>query len=204
MRSVPSAGKLADWADLDLPPAKPRSARHAYARPLGVCILALFALAASTSMLTWYGEQTPTATLPGPFDVTSGVSALSQWLTPEPTLPWMRPGGQGWGYLLLATSLGMAVMALTVLSIAWFGGVERLATSVLTLGVATASIALVVLVGMALPARPPLGDGPPMVLDWGAVIGFALAVTSSTAAWWALAVCETRRRQKARASSPAG
>lgn len=198
MRSVPSAGKVDRWADPDSLPVRIRSARHAYARALGACVLALLALAGSTSTLSWYGGQSPTATLPGPFDITSGVTATSHWLTPESGLPWMRPGGQGWGYLLLASSLGMAVVALVVLLMAWFGGVERLRISVLSAGVATASIVLDVLVGLALPARPPLGAGPPMVLDWGAVIGFLLAVTCSVAAWWAFAVCETRRRSSRR------
>lgn len=198
MRSVPSAGRVDRWSDLESPSVEPVSARVAYARVAAVSVVALTALAASTSGLPWYGEQSPGAAFSAPFNITWGVSARSPLLSPESTVPWMRPGGQGWGYLILAWSLGVALAAAIGLLIALCAGVEHFGLSLLSLAIAAASIALAVLVEMALSARPPYAVGPPMVLDWGAVIGFLLALIASVTASWAFLICEARRRSARR------
>lgn len=198
MRSVPSAGRVDRWSDLESPSVEPVSARVAYARMTAVAVVTLLALAASTSGLTWYGEQSSASAFPGPFDVTWGVSARSPLLSPDSATPWMRPGGQGWGYLILAWSLGVAAAAVIALLIALFAGVEGLGLSLLSLLVAAASIALAVMVELALSARPPYADGPPMILDWGAVIGFILALIASVTASWAFLICAARRRSSRR------
>jgi hypothetical protein len=137
-----------------------------------------FSVALST-FLPWYKTAMPGS---GRFRPTS------RWLMPPLGGSAHAPGTTAWGHLLTAAALAVAVLA------AIDAGVTARTTTTRSAGplarhvmVTAAATILIVVVVLEVRARPPFGDGPPLWVDWGAVLGTAAAAACAATSWWALA-----------------
>jgi hypothetical protein len=91
------------------------------------------------------------------------------------------------GFVILCLAVGVAFLAgFSVVRIGYPHDVSKSARS-LVLAVALLATGLVVLTVIETRATVPLGDGPALILAWGAGVGVILAVAGSGCAWWAYA-----------------
>jgi hypothetical protein len=165
-----------------------RVVRSASRRPvagfaLAACMVGALGVAAST-VLPWYGLGENFATWV--WHLQGGRNAFG----PALGISTFSPGARFWGLLILGLSCVLAVLA--GIAIILFQRKQRTAivrTRVVVVCVAILSLALIVAVVLEAQARPPLGDGPPLRFDWGAVIGFLAAAVSLIGAITALFVC---------------
>jgi hypothetical protein len=151
-------------------------------------MLGALGVAAST-LLPWYGLYENTATWGATvWNLQGGRDALA----PALGISAFSPGSRFWGLLILGLSCVLA--ALAGIAIILLQRKRRPATRrsrLLVVAVAILSLATIIAVVLEAHARPPLGDGPPLQFDWGAVVGFLAAAVSLIGAITALFV---RRR----------
>jgi hypothetical protein len=150
---------------------------------LAACLLGALGVAAST-VLPWYGLDENTATWV--WNLQGGRNALARALG----ISAFSPGSRFWGLLILGLSCVLAVVAGIATILLQPKRRKSMWTSrLLVVGVAILALALIFAVVLEAHARPPLGDGPPLRFDWGAVIGFLAAAVSLIGAITALFVC---------------
>jgi hypothetical protein len=167
----------------DTPVVRSASRRSVADFALAACMVGSLGVAAST-VLPWYGLDENTATwvwnLQGgrnAFGPALGISALS-------------PGAGFWGLLILGLSCVLAAAAgIAIILFQRKQGPAVGRSGLLIVGVAILSVATIIAVVLEAHARPPLGDGPPLRFDWGAVVGFLAAAVSLIGAITALFVC---------------
>lgn len=147
--------------------------------PLCICAVASSAFVAATN-LPWFGDLSsgnPTLQF-------SAVSISGLYGSPTG----LAPGTQNWGYLLVAwsallTVLAVAAVAACVLSRHWHRG----RPSGLLLGVGIASLVLIALVIPEFTGRIQYDMASFVSFSWGAIVGLGLAVVAASGAWFAWA-----------------
>jgi hypothetical protein len=158
------------WTDKPVVPSASR--RSVLDVALAACMLGALGVAAST-VLPWYGLDENTATWV--WNLQGGRDALA----PALGISAFSPGARFWGLLILG--LSCVLVAVAGIAIILLQRKRRPATGgsrLLVVGVAILSLAMIIAVVLEAHARPPLGDGPPLRFDWGAVVGFLAAAVS--------------------------
>lgn len=150
-------------------------------------------LLALSSALPWYGLAIPD-NRPWPWNFQFAYSAASSWLSSG-----LAPGQQGMGMAVVIVAVIIAAFAVGVrISFRRAPALDIRSPTLLLAGLATT---VCVLCFLEASARPPLGDGPPLSLDYGGVFGMLAAVACAASSWCAVAVIN--RMAKRSASTPA-
>lgn len=149
-------------------------------------------MAAISTTLPWFGLDENVGV--GFLRLQDQSSALSPYLQP-PQVGSLSPGTREWGFLILALSSGVALLAIVTIAMHLNG---RRAPSGLFVVLAVLALLLALACVLDAHAKPPWGDGPPLRFSWGAVVGVAAATTSLIGACSALIL---RRENPGRAVS---
>ncbi len=100
----------------------------------------------------------------------------------------MGPGTQSWGYLLVAWSALLTVLAVTAIAACVLSRHRRRGSlNVLLLSVGTASLVLIALIVPEFTARVQTDLVSFVGFSWGAMVGLGLAVVAASGAWFAWA-----------------
>jgi len=159
-----------------------RARTHPRVQVISLCICAGAALAfVAATNLPWFGAFVSDNPEPQ-------YSALSVSSVLPSAQAGLVPGTQSWGYLLVAWSALLAALAVAS-TVACVLGRHRKARGLsrLLLCVGGASLVLVALVLPELRAKVLYDEASTIGVDWGAVVGLALAVIASIGAWFAWA-----------------
>jgi hypothetical protein len=150
--------------------------------PLCICAVASSAFVAATN-LPWFGDLSSGNGSPQ----YSAVSASGLY-TPPGSQAALGPGTQGWGYLLVAWSALLTVLAVTAIAACVVSRHRRRGSlNVMLLSVGTASLVLIALIVPEFTARVQTDLVSFVGFSWGAMVGLGLAVVAASGAWFAWA-----------------
>jgi hypothetical protein len=151
--------------------------------PLCICVVASIAFVAAATNLPWFGDSTTNPAAPQ----YSAVSASGLYVPPGSSAG-LSPGTQSWGYLMVACSVLLTVLALiAVAACAISRHGHRQGLHGLLLWVGVASLVLIALVVPEFTARVQTDLASFVSFSWGAIVGLLLAVLAASVAWFAWA-----------------
>lgn len=150
--------------------------------PLCICAVASSAFVAATN-LPWFGDLSSGNGSPQ----YSAVSASGLYAPPGSQADF-GPGTQGWGYLLMAWSALLTVLAVTAIAACVVSRHRRRGgLNVLLLSVGIASLVLIALTVPEFTAKVQTDLVSFVGFSWGAIVGLGLAVVAASGAWFAWA-----------------
>ena len=150
--------------------------------PLCICGVASSAFVAATN-LPWFGDLSSG----DPSPQFSAVSASGIYAPPGSPAG-LGPGTQTWGYLLVAWSVLLTVLAvIAVAACVLSRHRHRAGPNGFLLGVGIASLVLIALVTAEFTGRVQYDMASFTGFSWGAFVGLGLAVVAASGAWFAWA-----------------
>jgi hypothetical protein len=150
--------------------------------PLCICAVASSAFVSATN-LPWFGDLSS-----GNGSLQYSAVSASGLYAPPGSQTALRPGTQSWGYLLVAWSALLTVLAVTAIAACVVSRHRRRAgLNVLLLSVGIASVVLIALIVPEFTARVQTDLVSFVGFSWGAMVGLGLAVVAASGAWFAWA-----------------
>ncbi len=149
---------------------------------LCICAVASSAFVAAATNLPWFGDLSPG----NPSPQYSAVSASGLYAPPGSQAA-LGPGTQSWGYLLVAWSALLTVLAVIAVAACVLSRHRRRGGVNVLLSVGIASLVLIALIIPEFTARVQFDLVSFVGFSWGAMVGLGLAVVAASGAWFAWA-----------------
>lgn len=180
MPSIPSAPHTrVGWGNLKQKPVETRV--RVQIVPICICVVASVAFVLSASNLPWFGGSDPS------IPRFSAISASGLYVSPGSSAG-LAPGTQSWGYLMVAWSLLLVVLALiAAVACAVRRRSHRRGPHGLLLCVGVVSLVLIALVIPESMAHVQTDLVSFASFSWGTILGLGLALLAAVSAWFAWA-----------------